>query len=330
MDAAKVFRDAIVFDALNICNFSPDIFRAWREGGYTGVSTTCGVWENFEGAIANVVQWKKWFDEHPDLLLQVHTTEDFLRAKREGRTGVVLSWQNIAGMEDKLDYLRVFRDLGVRIMQLAYNTSNYAGTGYLELRDGGVTGFGREVLDEMAKLGIACDLSHVGAQTTADTIDYAKKPPCFTHVLPAALKQSARNKTDAEMKALAAKGGMIGVSLFGPAMKNGNDSTIEDYVDAMEHVISLVGEDFVGIGTDFSQGHPRPGPFLEAVNKDKGYAREITSFGHSVVKKPAGIGRIEDVPNLAGVMARRGWNELTMKKILGENWLRYLKTIWGA
>ena len=330
MNATDIYRDAIVFDALNICNFSPEIFRAWRQGGYTGVSTTCGIWENFEGAIANVVQWKKWFDEYPELLLQVHTTEDFRRAKREGRTGVVLSWQNTAGIEDKLDYLRVFRDLGVRIMQLAYNTQNYSGAGYLEIRDSGLTGFGREVLDEMAKLGIVCDLSHVGAQTTADTIEYAKKPPCFTHVLPAALKKSARNKADAEMQALAARGGMIGISLFGPAMKNGNDSTIEDYVDAMEHCIALVGEDHIGIGTDFSQGHPRPGAFLEAANKDKGYAREITTFGHSVVKKPGGIERIEEVPNLANVMAKRGWSEAKMRKVLGENWLRYLKSIWEA
>lgn len=330
MQAGGVYRDAIVFDALNVCDWSREIFEAWRAGGVTGVSCTCGMWEDFRGSIANLVQWKRWFEEHADLLLQVHGTEDIRRAKREGRTGVVLSWQNTAGIEDQLGYLRIFRDLGVRIMQLTYNTQNYSGAGYLELRDSGLSGFGREVLDEMTSLGIACDLSHVGPQTTLDTIEYAKKPPCFTHVLPAALKESKRNKTDAEMRALAGRGGMIGVSLFAPGMKRGNDASIEDVLEAMEHCIAVAGEDSVGIGTDFSQGHPRPGPYLEWANKDKGYARQLTPFGHAVVKKPAGVARIEELPNLAPAMERRGWPEARIRRVLGENWLRYLKLVWGA
>jgi membrane dipeptidase len=330
VQAAGVHRDAIVFDALNVCNWSREIFEAWRAGGVTGVSCTCGMWEDFRGSIANVVQWKKRFEEHRDLLLQVHTAEDIRRAKREGRTGVVLSWQNTAGIEDQLGYLHIFRDLGVRIMQLTYNTQNYSGAGYLELRDSGLTGFGREVLDEMARLGIACDLSHVGPQTTADTIEYAEKPPCFTHVLPAALKDSKRNKTDAELRALAARGGMIGVSLFAPGMRRGNDATIEDVLEAMEHCIAIAGEDHVGLGTDFSQGHPRPGPYLEWANKDKGYARELTAFGHAVVKKPAGVATIQELPNLAPAMERRGWSEARIRKVLGENWLRYLALVWGG
>jgi membrane dipeptidase len=326
----EIYTQAVVFDGLNICNWSREIFEEWNRAGITGVSCTCSLWENFRGSIANVIQWKRWFDEHSDLLVQAHSTEDIRRAKRDGKTAVVLSWQNTSGIEDQLGYLRIFRDLGVRIMQLTYNTQNYSGAGYTEPRDSGLTGFGEEVINEMARLGIVCDLSHVGPQTTRDVIRLAPKPPAFTHILPAGLKAHGRNKTDEEIRALADKGGMIGVSLFAPSMRRGNESTIDDYLEAMEYLINIAGEDHVGVGTDFSQGHARPGPFLEWCNLDKGYARQLTPFGQVEVKKPAGLARIAEMPNLAGAAIRTGWSEVRIVKVLGENWLRYLKQIWGA
>ena len=166
-----LYDDAIVFDGLNICNWSREIFEEWHAGGITAVSCTCGLWENFRDSIANIIQWNRCFAEHGDLILQVHTTADIYRAKKEGKTGVVLSWQNTAGIEDRIDYLQIFATLGVKIMQLTYNTQNYSGAGYTELRDSGLTGFGREVVDEMARVGIVCDLSHVGPQTSADAIE---------------------------------------------------------------------------------------------------------------------------------------------------------------
>lgn len=173
--------------------------------------------------------------------MQAHTVKDIRTAKEKGVTGVILSWQNTAGIEDRYDFLRLFRDLGVRIMQLtyapsphhsqdriadivlprSYNTQNYSGAGYTELNDSGLTGFGREVVTEMARLGIVCDLSHVGPKTSADVIEFAPegKPPCFSHVLPCGLKEHTRNKSDELIKAIGAKGGFVGLSQFGPHMK---------------------------------------------------------------------------------------------------------------
>lgn len=207
-EALDLYRSVIHFDGLNIANFSRDIFQAWRDGGITGVSCACGLWEGLRGSLANVVQWKEWFEEHSDLIVQAQSVADIRAAKASNRTAVLLSWQNTAGIEDQLSYLRVFRDLGVRKMQLTYNTQNYSGAGYTELRDSGLTGFGREVVDEMAKLGIVCDLSHVGPQTTEDVINYAPdgKPPCFSHVLPGGLKDHPRNKSDDLIKLLGSKG----------------------------------------------------------------------------------------------------------------------------
>jgi membrane dipeptidase len=326
--AIDIYKESIVFDGLNICNWSRDIFEAWQRGGITGVSATCGIWENFRDSMANIVQWRRLLEQNADLILQVHTTDDIRRAKKEGKTGVVLSWQNTAGIEDRIEYLQIFNVLGVKIMQLTYNTQNYSGAGYTELNDSGLTGFGREVVDEMARVGIVCDLSHVGAKTSADVIAYASKPPCFSHVLPRGMRDVARNKSDELLRAIGERGGMVGLSQFGPFMQKGNDSTIADYVAALEYVIDLAGEDNVGIGSDASEGHGRPSPFMEWCNHDKGYARELTPFGHDKVVKP--LGPLADRARLAEAMAAAGWSEDRMRKVLGENWLRYLRTIWGA
>lgn len=317
-EARDLYASTLHFDGLNICNFSREIFEAWRAGGIDGVSCTCGLWEGFRASIANVVQWKKWFEEHSDLIMQAHTVADIRKAKELGKTAVLLSWQNTAGIEDQLDYLRVFRDLGVRKMQLTYNTQNYSGAGYTELNDSGLTGFGREVVTEMAKLGIVCDLSHVGPKTTRDVIEFAPegKPPCFSHILPGGMKEHTRNKTDELISLLGSKGGFVGLSQFGPHMKNGNDSTIDDYVEALDYVIGLIGEDLVGIGSDSSEGHGRPSDFMAWCNKDKGYARQLTPWGSQKVVKP--LGKLEDRAELALAMARRGWSEEKMKKVLGK------------
>ncbi|KAH7027218.1 renal dipeptidase family [Microdochium trichocladiopsis] len=328
-EARAIYADSIHFDGLNICNFSREIFESWHKGGFTGVSCTCGLWEGFRQSIANVVQWKKWFEEHSDLIVQAHCVADIRAAKKAGKTAVLLSWQNTAGIEDQLDYLRVFRDLGVVKMQLTYNTQNYSGAGYTELNDSGLTGFGRQVVDEMAKLGMVVDLSHVGPKTSEDTILYAPegKPPCFSHILPAGLKEHTRNKSDHLIKLIGSKGGFVGLSQFGPHMAKGNDSTIDDYVDALEYVIGLIGEDLVGIGSDSSEGHGRPSDFMAWCNKDKGYARQLTPWGSQKVVKP--LGPLAERAELACSMARKGWSEAKMRKVLGENWLNYLEKIIG-
>ena len=330
MDAKELHENAIVFDGLNICNWCREIFEDMRRGGVTGVNCTCSTWENFPDTMKNVIQWKGWFDEHSDIIVQAYKTADIRQAKVDGKTAIVLGWQNTSAIEDQISYLRIFKELGVGVMQLTYNTQNLSGAGVWERVDPGLSDWGREVVDEMNRLGILCDLSHVGPRTVADTIAASKKPVCFSHTLPAGMKESPRNKSDEQIKAIADAGGLIGLMLFGPMMKRGNDSTIDDYVEALDYVINIAGEDQVCIGTDFSQGHGRPSAFQEYAQRDKGYARFTTQFLHAEVKHPKGFRTIGEFPNLAAAMQRAGWPDAKIVKVLGENWLRVLKEIWGA
>jgi membrane dipeptidase len=142
------------------------------------------------------------------------------------------------------------------------------------------------------------------------------------------LKNVGRNKPDALMKACADRGGLVGVCLFSPGLAAGNDATIEDYIDAMEHVLALVGEEHVGIGLDFSLKHARPGPYQTFASRDKGYARSLTPYATAKVEKPKGIQQLHEAPNITEAMARRGWRPARIEKILGQNWLRLVGEVW--
>ncbi|UIK07846.1 dipeptidase [Neorhizobium galegae] len=328
LSAKKLHEDAIIVDGLQTCQWSRSIFEEMRAGGLTAVNVSSLLWENFREGIGYVSEWKRFLRENDDILRPVRTVADIHAAKAENKTGIIIGWQNTSPLEDKLDYVEIFKDLGVGIMQLTYNTQNYSGAGYLEEVDSGLTGFGKEVLAEMNRVGVLCDLSHVGDKTTADVIAQSKSPVCISHILPRALKDVKRNKPDELFVACAQKGGIIGVSLFAPGLAAGNDATVEDYLDAMAYVIDLVGEDHVGVGTDFSLDRPRPGPWLLWANKDKGTARTLTEFGSVKISKPKGIERMTELPNLTTRMLARGWSEDLVLKLLGKNWLRVLGKAW--
>jgi membrane dipeptidase len=273
----------------------------------------------------NIAAWKKLLRENDDLLLQIYTAADIDHARKEGKTGILLGFQNVSAFEDQIGYIALFRELGVRIVQIAYNTQNLVGSGCYESNDSGLSDFGREVIAEMNRLGIICDLSHVGARTAREVIVESRKPVCFSHCLPSALKEHPRNKTDEELRFLADHGGFVGVTMFPPFLKRGTSATIEDYLEAIDHVANVVGEDRVGIGTDFTQGHDKS--FFEWVSHDKGNARRLTALGEII--NPAGLRTIAEFPNLTAAMQRACWPEPKIRRVMGENWVSFLREAWG-
>jgi membrane dipeptidase len=297
-----------------------------RAGGLTAANCTCSVWEGLRGTLDAIGHWNRLFRDNADLILKAETTADVRRAKAEEKTAIVLGWQNTSAIEDNIDFLEVFHALGIRIVQLTYNTQNFVGSGCYESRDSGLSDFGRDVIDEMNRLGILVDLSHVGARTSEDAIRHSRKPVAYTHCLPSGLKAHARNKSDEQLRFIAERGGFIGVTMFPAFLRRGKDATVEDYVEAMDYVINLVGEDGVGFGTDFTQDHGEE--FFRYITHDKGNGRKLVDFG--AVINPEGMRRLSDYPNLTAAMARAGWKESKIRKVLGENWLRLLKDVWGA
>lgn len=316
----------LVFDGLIVSNWGPDIFRDMRRGGLTAANCTCCIWENFAATMRNIAAWNGWFRDYPELIVKARSVADIRRAHADGSTAIVLGFQNVSAFEDRLGNIALFKELGVGIAQLAYNTQNLVGTGCYESRDGGLSDFGRDVVAEMNRVGMLCDLSHVGPVTSRETILASRKPVCYSHCLPAALKPHPRNKSDTELRFIAEHDGFVGVTMFPPFLPKGPASTVDDYVAAIGYVIDLIGEDAVGIGTDFTQGY---GPdFFDWITRDKGDGRRLTEFGEII--NPEGFRTIGEYPNLLHAMERAGWTSARIDKIAGENWLRVLAEVWGG
>ncbi|RVP94996.1 dipeptidase [Sinorhizobium meliloti] len=322
----NVYDNSVVIDGLIISNWSGEIFREMRAAGLTAANCTCSVWEGFEATIQNIAKWNGWFRDYADDIVQARSTEDIVRAKKAGKTAIILGMQNTTAFEDQIGYIEIFKSLGVGIAQMTYNTQNWVGSGCYESRDSGLSDFGREVVAEMNRVGMLCDLSHVGPKTSRDVIDASNKPVAYSHCLPAGLKVHPRNKSDEELRYIVEKGGFVGVTMFPPFLPKGAHSNIDDYIDAIDYVVNLVGEDSVGIGTDFTQGYGNE--FFNWITHDKGFGRKLTDFGE--VTNPVGIRRIGDFPNLAEAMSRSGWRSAKIEKVIGANWLSLLDRVWSV
>ncbi len=324
MTPRELHDDSIIIDGLVIAKWNRELLEDMRRGGLTAANCTVSVWEGFQATVDTIVSTRKLMEESSDLVRPVHTTADIQRAKQEGKTGIIFGFQNAHAFEDQIGYVDIFKQLGVGIVQMCYNTQNLVGTGCYE-RDGGLSDFGREIVAEMNRVGMMCDLSHVGSKTSEEVILESKQPVCYSHCLPSGLKEHPRNKTDEELKFIADHGGFVGVTMFTPFLRAGVNATVDDYVEAIDYVMNIVGEDAIGIGTDFTQGHDQA--FFEWLTHDKGYARRLTSFGEII--NPKGIRTIGEFPNLTEALLRHGFSESQVRKIMGDNWVRVLKDVWG-
>lgn len=317
--------DSIVIDGLIIAKWDRSIFEDMRKGGLAAASCTVSVWEGFQATVDNIAAMKKLIRDNAGLASLVRTVDDIRQAKKDGKTGIILSFQNANPFEDRLGNIEAFADMGVRIVQLCYNTQNLVGTGCYE-RDGGLSGYGREVIEEMNRCGIMVDLSHVGANTSKEAILASKKPVCYSHCLPSGLKDHPRNKSDEELRFIADRGGFVGVTMFSPFLKRGIEATVHDYVEAFDYVINLIGDECVGIGSDFTQGYDKG--FFDWITHDKGRYRRLTDFG--TVLNPEGIRTIGEFPNLTRAMEQAGWASSRIEKVLGLNWMRFYEDVWSV
>lgn len=316
--------DPLVFDGLVVAKWGPEVFRALRAGRVSAINATCATWESARPTIDNLARWVRWFDEFSDLIVPVRQVSDFELARSTNRTGIVLGFQNLSPIEDQLNYVAMYKALGVGIMQLTYNTMNLIGSGCYESRDSGLSDFGREVVAEMNRAGVAIDLSHVGEKTADDAIEASAVPVVMSHVLPTELKAHPRNKSWAQMKTVVDRGGLMSVTMFPAFLPKGSASTVDDYAAAIDLVVAHCGEDAVGFGTDFTDGQSPE--FFEGLTHDKGYARALTDFGS--LKNPSGIESISETRNLIGALERRGWPASRIEKVMGLNWVAYLSRVW--
>ncbi|WP_022667789.1 dipeptidase [Desulfospira joergensenii] len=325
--AKALHGEALVIDCLEISRWSESVFKNMRLGGLTAVNCTCSILENFRGTVKNIAWWQRAFDRYSDLILPVHKVSDIQAAKESDRTGIILGFQNTSAIEDDLDLLSIFHGLGVRVMQLTYMEGNLVGQGCLERLDAGLTSFGLEVIEEMNRLGILIDLSHVGHRTTLEAIEASEKPIVFTHANPKSLCDHPRNKPDKALKAVAQKGGVVGATIFPPFLPAGNDSILSDYIDVIDHMTDMIGPDHIAVGTDFTENQPKQ--WFDWILTGKSRKGPALNLNHPL-KNPKGIESSADFPNITHALLDRGYNEADVKKIMGENIMRVFSEVWKA
>lgn len=266
----------------------------------------------------------------PEKALVARSVADIHEAKRSGRVGVILSTQGLACIGEDTRNLWVLQQLGVRIMQITYNERCAIGCGCKEPDDTGLTRVGQKVIEEMNRLGLVVDVSHVGERTALEAARYAKAPVIASHAGVRALNPHVRNLTNELIDAIAATGGVIGLcphSIF-VEKERGVWPDVDDYIDHIAYVVDRVGIDHAAIGTDnfqYATHYTRVGR--------TGFERTYPGFfgGYGETEKHArGFSKWSDWPNLTASLLRRGFTAEEAKKILGGNFLRVFEAVWGG
>jgi len=314
--------------------------RAWNEMLATGVTVirdtlmpvgnVADGWGEFLKALTNS---KNFLNANPDRLVLVRSAADILKAKHEGKVAWVLGTQDTAMVGSQLDRLAEMKKDGVMTVQLTYNLANLSGDGSIEPRNSGLTRLGQETIRRIETEKLLLDLSHGGARTMAEAAAFAKRPLVISQTGARALADHPRNTSDETIKAVADKGGVVGV-YFMPYLAASQHPSGADVIAHVEHVAKIAGEDHVGIGTD---NGPLP-TVLDAATKAKLDENQKLRIKLGIAAPGEAIGvypLVEDYNSIdryrrfAADLQKRGWTISRLEKLFGGNFLRVYRDAWG-
>lgn len=247
-------------------------------------------------------------DKNRDAIVPVVTYDDIIRANRAGRVAALLSIEGADVIEGSIGTLRMLYRLGVRMVGLVHSLRNLLADGVEDSRTkGGLSELGVQVVQELFRLGVVIDVSHLSDSGFWDLIDLVKGPIVASHSNCRALCNHPRNLTDDQIRALAERGGVIGMN-FAPffivpdeKLRTGRITNVEDLVEHVDHILDLDGSNHIGLGSDFD----------------------------GIPSTPVGLEDVSKMPNITKALVRRGYSEKDIKRILGENHLRVFKKVIG-
>lgn len=312
-----------------------------RSDGWTGglaasgldaIHVTAADWVgDFADACAGVARWQAILERDAEHLFGILDAGDLAWVGADDRTGVLLGLQNAAPVGADIERVEVLWRLGVRALQLTYNEANLVGDGCIEERDAGLSRLGRRVVAECNRLGILVDLSHVGRRSALDAVAASEAPVAATHANRRALVDNPRNQTDEVLLAIAAAGGVVGVSPWSPmCWTGGGQPDVSDFVAQLLGMIELVGVDAVAIGTDLpalSAQAPGSGPVLarSAADYPEIFGAYVAAVDNTIeTRYCAGLDAIDRWSELPGHLAAAGLDASEAARVLGGNWIRLL------
>ena len=267
---------------------------------------------------------------HQDFVIVARTLEDILGAHETGRLALVLGLEAATPIENELDRLDILYGLGIRQMGIAYSDSNALGSGLRESRDGGLTAFGRRAVERMNRLGIAIDVSHSSDRTGLDVCEASEKPVFVTHAGARAVWDTSRMKTDDLLRAIAATGGVFGMSAAPHTTISPQHTahSIESVMDHFTHCVDVVGIEHVAFGPDTL--------YVDHVGLHNVFARllglgERAAAGPAFERVPyvAGLeSPTENFRNIVGWLVKHGYGDADIRAVIGGNIVRALREVW--
>jgi membrane dipeptidase len=335
--AIKVVRESLVIDMLAPLKldfdpkffdhpFGPKDLAEFKASGITGFHHSVGIGGpgSKEQALDFLASYQGWVGRQADFFTLVGTAADLDHAKAEGKAAIIMGLQNAEQFEKPED-VQYFYRLGLRCAQLTYNSQNLIGSGSTDRIDGGISDFGEEIIKAMNKTGMLVDTSHCGERTTVDAITLSAKPIAITHSNCKALNPHPRNKSDATIKALATRGGVMGITGVRMFIKATDPTTVADMVDHIDHVAKLVGIEHVGIGSDADLNGYDDMPADQYKELKAGYK---ASYAFRDKIDIDGFDHPQKIFDLTEELIRRGYSDANIRLVLGENFRRLLGATW--
>jgi membrane dipeptidase len=252
------------------------------------------------------------------------TYEDIICAKENGKIGLILGMEGAEPLGNDIDLLSIFYKLGLRILGLTHSRRNYLADGSFFLPRttgtlGGLTDFGIDVVQKANELGIVIDVSHLNDPSFWDVIENTRSPIIASHSNCRAMCNVPRNLTDDQIKAIAERGGVIGVTCVPAFLDRKIENADADHIiNHIDHIVDIAGVKSIGLGFDFFE-------FGMKYLSEQEMARmppELKTF------LPVNIIKDEDVPRILERLAERGYDEADIELIAGKNFLRVFKEVW--
>ncbi len=322
--ARRLHREALIVDACNTAEWDENYVRRLAASGVKCVWKTLASQHGPEGTLTDVARWLAVFDGHQRTLTPARAADEILEIVAAGRVAVVYAFQHTKPFDEDPRLVRVFYEMGLRVVQLTYNTRCTVGDGCLEASDAGLSAFGRDMVQTLNRLGIVIDLSHAGRRTAREAIEASAHPVVFSHANAHALVPNPRNVPDEIIRGLAARGGVIGIDAYLPHLSADLDQapSVDDMIAHVDHVVQLVGPGHVGFGLDLGEGRTR-----EQYQSFNFPAGSYPSWEQRQRNKTRGLERIEQFGNLTAALVARGYADAEVLSILGGNFLRVFRQV---
>jgi membrane dipeptidase len=323
--------DALIWDAMGELREEYDdaLIRANVGSGMDAITITLcdpkpeGA-EALELAVDSLLQHDRFLAHHPALFVKATTVADVDRARRERKLAVFYLYQNTVQFGTDLDRVDLFHRMGLRSCQLTYNTKNHAGVGCWE--QGGITPFGRELVARMNDRRVLIDLSHANMRTMAETVTTSRAPVIVSHTACMAVHTNRRNTTDENMKAVANRGGVIGICQMRPFLTMKKQDNLHAYFDHLVHAIRVAGVEHVAIGSDRDHRVVTLTPeYLAELKREEGsqvVENELPYF----IDELNGPRRMDVV---WGGLVKRGLNGADVERVMGLNLRRLYRDVIG-